>query len=147
MRQLNRPILPQGRVEDYQTFQITTPRDGGIVTACKDAGCQAWAHGWQTTVDERTQFGRAQAHYIRWQSERTFREQKAADGRTVFRFEAFQRCFEEHKTRPELYVVRHGDWRGNPSGRVRQHRRPDDWVEHFALNQQKLADQAQQGMY
>jgi len=145
-REINR-LMPQGRVEDYQTFQITTPRDGAIVTACKDAGCQAWAHGWQTTVDERTQFGRAQAHYIRWQSGRTFREQKAADGRTVFRFEAFQRCFEEHKTRPELYVVRHGDWRGNPSGRVKQHQRPADWVEHFALNQQKLADQAQQGTY
>lgn len=147
MQRPSNRLMPQGQVQDYQTFQITTPRDGAVITACKDAGCQAYAKGWQTVVDECTQVGRAQAHYIRWQSGRTFREQKSADGRTVFRFEAFQRCFEEHRTRPELYVVRHGDWRGNPSGRVRQHQRPDDWVEHFALNQQALADQHRQGMY
>lgn len=146
-RELSRPIAPQGNVEDYQTFQITTPRDGAIITACKDAGCHAYAHGWESVVDERTTFGRAQAHYIRYQSGRDFTERKTGDGLTVFAFKAFQRCFAEHRTRPELYVVRHGDWRGNPSGRVRQHQRPDDWVEHFALNQQKLADQAQQGMY
>lgn len=148
MRELNRPIVPQGRVEDYQTFQIATPPDTAIVTACPDAGCQAYAKGWQTTVDERTQAGRAAAHYIRWQSGRTIaREQKTADGLTVFTFAAHQRCFAEHRTRQELFVVSHGDWRGNPSGRVRQHQNAADWVEHFALNQQKLADQAQQGMY
>jgi len=140
-------IEPQGRPEDYQTFQVATPRDGAILTACKDAGCQAWAHGWQTTVDERTTAGRAQAHYIRWQSKRTFREQKSFGGLTVFIFEAFQRCFAEHYTRPEIYVVRGGDWRGNPTGAYRHHQNATDWVEHFTSNQQKLADQLQRGTY
>jgi hypothetical protein len=146
-QEINR-IQPQGRPEDYQTFQVTTPRDGAILTACKDAGCQAWAHGWKSTVDERTPLGRAQAHYFRHQSGRTItREQKTTDGRTVFIFEAHQRCFQEHYTRPELYIVRGGDWRGNPTGAFRRHQSPADWVEHFALNQQKLADQTQQGSY
>lgn len=147
MRPLSRPILPQGRVQDYQTFRVATPRDGAIIQACKDAGCQAWAHGWRTVVDECVPIGRAQAHYIRWQSGRTFREQKDVGGQTVFTFDAFQRCFAEHQTIPEIYTVEHGDWRGNPSGRVKQHEQPQDWVEHFALNQQKLADQHEQGSY
>lgn len=146
MRELNR-AMPRGQVQDYQTFQVATPRDGAIITACKDAGCQAYAKGWTSIIDERTQTGRAQAHYIRWESGRDFAESKTGDGLTVFRFKAFQRCFAEHRTRPEIYVVRHGDWRGNPSGRVRQHQSADDWVEHFAANQQALADQAQRGMY
>jgi hypothetical protein len=137
----------QGRPEDYQTFRVCYPRDGAIVQACKDAGCPAWTHGWKTTLDERTPFGRAQAHYIRWQSGRTFREQKTGDGKTVFVFEAHQRCFDEHKTRPQLFLVEGGDWRGNPTGFRRFHQRPDDWLEHFAENQLKLADQAQQGRY
>lgn len=141
-------IAPQGRPEDYQTFQVTTPRDGGILTACQDAGCRYWREGWKSEIDERTELGRRQAHYFRYQSGRTIeREQKTADGRTVFRFAAHQRCFEEHWTRPEIYVVRGGDWRGNPTGAIRQHQSAADWVEHFGLNQQALASQTQQGMY
>lgn len=146
-QEINR-IMPQGRVEDYQTFEITTPRDGGVLTACKDAGCRYYREGWKSIVDERTQVGRAQAHYFRHQSGRTIvREQKTGDGRTVFVFAAHQRCFQEHYTRPEIYVVSHGDWRGNPSGQVKQHANAADWVEHFAENQIKLAEQARQGMY
>jgi hypothetical protein len=141
-------IAPQGRPEDYQTFQVSTPRDGGILTACKDAGCRYYREGWKSVVDERTELGRRQAHYFRYQSGRTItREQKTADGRTVFTFAAHQRCFEEHWTRPEIYVVRGGDWRGNPTGMFRQHANAADWVEDFAENQIKLADQLQQGSY
>lgn len=142
--------MPQGRPEDYQTFQVSTPRDGAILTACKDAGCRHWREGWKSKINEHTPLGRLQAHWIRYgprEERRTFREQKAADGDTVFIFEAHQRCFQEHYTRPEIYVVRGGDWRGNPTGAFRQHANAADWVEHFAENQQKLADQAQQGMY
>jgi hypothetical protein len=140
-------IMPQGRVQDYQTFRVSTPRDGAIVQACKDAGCQAWAHGWTSLVDESTSMGRAQAHYIRWQSGRDFKESRSDGGMTVFTFAPFQRCFAEHKTIPEAYTVEHGDWRGNPSGSVRVHANAADWVEQFAENQLKLSDQAQQGSY
>lgn len=38
--------------------------------------------------------------------------------------------------RPELYVVRNGDWRAN-LGVARQHKRPELWVEDFATTLDK----------
>jgi hypothetical protein len=70
---------------------------------------------------------------------------KTDAGLTVFRFEAHQRCFEEHRTRPEIYLVRDGDHRGNPTGRTRQHTRPADWVEDMTENQVRLVDLQQKG--
>lgn len=143
-RPINRidPNLPVGA---YQTFSIVSPRDTTVLAACEQVGCAAWRHGWESTIDESTELGQQQTAYIRQRSGRTFREQKTAAGLTVFRFESGQRCFADHKTRPELYAVRDGDWRGNPTGRTRQHTRAADWVEDFGEHQQKLADQQQKG--
>ena len=70
-------------------------------------------------------------------------------GLTEFTFEAGQTCFVEHRVpleREPLYVVRDGDWRGNPRGTApRIHTRPDDWVDDFAEHQQRLADRFEQG--
>ncbi|MEU9792881.1 hypothetical protein AB0E27_20025 [Streptomyces sparsogenes] len=129
----------------YQTYSITVPRDTFVRAACEQVGCAAWRHGWESAIDESTDLGQQQAAYIRQQSGRTFREQRRGDGLTVFRFESGQRCFADHKTRPELYAVRDGDWRGNPTGRVRQHQRPQDWVEDFGEHQLRLVDQQQKG--
>ncbi|GAA3718293.1 hypothetical protein [Streptomyces tremellae] len=129
----------------YQTYSIRQPRDTAVVTACEQAGCEQWARGWDTPVDESTELGRQQAAYIRGQSRRTFRELRAQGGVTVFRFEPGQRCFREHRTRPQLFAVRDGDYRGNPTGRVRQHSRPQDWVEDFGEHQLALTDQQRKG--
>lgn len=129
----------------YQTFSIRERPDRMVRAACEQVGCQGWRHGWQTTVDETTRLGRDQAAYIRHRSGRTFREQKTAAGLTVFRFESGQRCFTEHKTRPELYVVRDGDFRGNPTGRRRVHQRPVDWVEDMQEQLGKVADDRSRG--
>jgi len=123
------PAMPVGA---YQTYEIRAPRDVQLKSACEQAGCAAWRHGWESVIDESTPLGRDQAAYIRGQSGRTFREQRTETGLTVFRFESGQRCFAEHGTRPEIYLVRDGDWRGNPTGRARQHTRPADWVEDMA---------------
>ncbi|MEV0115878.1 hypothetical protein AB0H77_21955 [Streptomyces sp. NPDC050844] len=136
------PALP---VQAYQTYSITSPRDTMIRAACAQVACSAWRHGWESTVDETTQLGRDQAAYIRNESGRTFREQRTAAGLTVFRFESGQRCFAEHRTRPEIYAVRDGDWRGNPTGRTRTHQRPADWVEDFGEHQLSLVDQQKEG--
>jgi hypothetical protein len=136
------PNLPIGA---YQTYSITAPRDTRVRAACEQVGCAAWRHGWESTIDESTELGQDQARYIRMQSRRTFRETRTDAGLTVFRFESGQRCFANHETRPEIYVVRDGDWRGNPTGLARTHRRPADWVEDFGLNQQRLGDQQQRG--
>ncbi|MGE5828654.1 MAG: hypothetical protein ACM30G_09870 [Micromonosporaceae bacterium] len=131
---------PVGPVHAYKTYQIVSPvsthyRDGD----CDEAGCLAQAHGWRTVVDETTELGRRQAHYIRTASGRRFTEERGP--LTTFTFEPGQRCFATHKVpleRPELYVVRAGDHRGNPTGEVRRHS-PDSWVNDFGEHQDKLA--------
>lgn len=143
MRPVNR-IPPLGPTEAYQTYVLRSPRDTRVRAACEQVGCQAWRHGWDTTVDERTELGAQQAAYIRHQSGRTFREMRTQDGLTVFRFEPGQRCFAEHHTRPEIFLARRGDWRGD-LGLIRRHTRPVDWVEDFGEHQQALADRQQQG--
>lgn len=144
MQMVNRiePNLPVGA---YQTYSITAPRDVTVIAACEQVECPQWRNGWDSVIDERTDLGTTQAAYIRGQSGRTFREMRTDAGLTVFRFESGQRCFAEHRTRPEIYLVRDGDWRGNPTGRRRQHTRPADWVEDMAENQGRLIDLQQKG--
>jgi hypothetical protein len=135
----------QGPVGAYQTFSVRSPSDRMVKTVCEQVGCQAWRQGWESVIDERTNLGKAQGAYIRGQSGRTFREQKTDAGLTVFRFESGQRCFAEHQTRPELYLVRDGDYRGNPTGRRRVHVRPEDWVEHMQEEFGRFQDDRKEG--
>ncbi|MFF9271149.1 hypothetical protein [Streptomyces rochei] len=136
------PNLPVGA---YQTYQITRRRDTTVRAVCEQVACQAWRNGWDSVIDERTELGTAQAAYIRTQSRRTFREMRTEQGLTVFRFESGQRCFADHQTVPELYLVRDGDWRGNPTGRKRTHSRAADWVEDFGENQLRLVENQRKG--
>jgi hypothetical protein len=142
MIQINRqpPAMPASA---YQTYAIDTPADVFVRAACEDADCAAWRNGWETKVDETTDLGKQQAAYVRTQSRRTFREQRTAEGLTVFRFDSGQRCFAEHKTRPETYSVHRGDFRASSLDRV--HTRAADWVEDFALHQDRIATQLNQG--
>ena len=144
MQQINR-ITPNMPATAYQTFSIASPPDTSVRAACEQVGCPNWRNGWQTAVDESTELGQQQAVFIRTRSGRTFREQRTGGGLTVFTFESGQRCFAEHRTRPELYAVRDGDWRGNPSGRVRQHSRAEDWVEDCNEQLGRLADAQARG--
>ncbi len=142
MRPLHR-IEPVGPASAYKTYAIASPisthyRDG----TCDEAGCLAHRHGWQTNVDESTDLGQKQAHYIRKQSGRRYTDRKTELGLTAFTFEAGQRCFTTHKVpldRPEFYAVRGGDWRGNPRGTgTRLHTGPDPWVNDFGTHQDRL---------
>jgi hypothetical protein len=144
---LSRPLSrvePQLPVGATQTYQIAAPPDTEVVVACETVGCAAWQHGWDTTVDEGTDLGRQQAAYIRRRSFRTYRELRTAAGLTVFRFEAGQRCFADHRTRPARFLARAGDWRRN-LGLIREHTRPADWVEDFAEHQEALKERLERG--
>lgn len=145
------PKLPPGLVKSYV---LLSPRDTTVVAACKDVGCPHWAHGWETAVDTRTPLGKQQAEYIRsGRSGREFRELTsvpvergvAAGGIVVFKFAAFQRCFREHRTRPEVGLVRGGDWRGNPRGEKRVHKTLADWQEDCGTHQQRLVQAIERG--
>lgn len=140
------PALPPSA---YKTYQIAAPLGTHWHTVtCADADCDAYRLGWKTVIDERTGLGQRQAHYIRRESGRRFAEERQPDGLTAFSFEAGQKCFAQHKgrnMRPERFIERGGDWRGNPTGERREHKRPDDWVESFAENQDRLRDEIEKG--
>jgi hypothetical protein len=141
MRPLSR-IQPQGPVVAYQTYALYAPRQTHHKrVSCAEAGCPEQAHGWVSLIDERTDRGAAQAHYIRRDSGRRFREERTRDGLTRFVFPPGQRCFRQHwrrNDREALCVVRGGDWRHN-LGVIRDHgTRADLWVEDFAEHQDRL---------
>ncbi len=162
MMPLKRPWesgLPAPRA--FTTYQVVMPPDVWRPAACELVDCPQWRHGWRSTFDERVwcgnqggmracrtlravPCGRHAAAYIRTEARRTFRERPGPDGLTEFLFEPGQRCFAEHRTRPESWLVWPGDWRGQ-AGETRRHARAVDWRDDFAEHQQQLSDQAQRG--
>jgi hypothetical protein len=84
-------------------------------------------------------------------SGRRYREEHIAEGQTYLVFDAGQPCFRasQHRARvdrPPLYIVRDGDYRGNPRGtKARLHQNPANWVEDFATHQQAIADEIEKG--
>jgi len=150
---MTRPVFrvdPKLPVNTMKTYTISAPKNTHFRPAtCEEVDCKHHREGWVSAIDESTDLGKAQAYFIRNKSGRHFKENRdQAPGLTMFVFEAGQRCFAQHDMRldrPELFIVRDGDHRGNPTGRSKQHARPDDWVEDFAEHQQTLADQIEKG--
>jgi hypothetical protein len=136
-------------VQALRTFQIAAPVSTHRRAAtCREVQCDGWRNGFVVLADESTELGQRQAYYIRMHSGRLFTVRKHRDGRTAFVFGAETECFSAHTVpleRPALYVVRDGDHRGNPTGMRRQHASPDDWVDEFANNQDKLAERQKRG--
>lgn len=137
-------------VTAVKTYELSAPVSTHWRPAsCEEVGCEPWRDGWKTIIDENTDLGKRQAEYLRKHAGREMTEVYVGQGVTSFLFPAGQRCFKssEHRVqvRPALYVVRDGDWRGNPTGRRFTHTRPDHWVEDFAEHQRRLADAQDQG--
>lgn len=132
-----------------KTYGIVAPKATHFRPAtCAEVDCPNYTGGWRTTVDESTELGQAQGHYIRNEAGRRYTEVREAS-MTTFTFEAGQTCFREHETRldrPEIYVVRDGDFRGNPRGTApRVHQDPQAWVDDFGEHQERLADRMGRG--
>ena len=136
-------------VTAVKSYEIKAPlATHWSVTTCADVDCPHYLLGWDSVIDERTDLGQRQAHYIRRESRRRFTEERPPDGLTRFSFEAGQKCFGEHKARnmrPERYIERGGDHRGNPRREHRLHTRPDDWVDSFQSNQEKIRTALERG--
>lgn len=143
MGQPFRPRDPRMPVEAYQTWSVKSRPDKQVKTVCEQVGCAQWRNGWESVIDESTELGRQQAAFIRG-SLRTFKEQRTAAGLTVFRFEPYQRCFADHQTMPEKYLVRGGDYRA-AVGKVRVHTRASDWIEHVQQHMGRLLDERGKG--
>lgn len=140
-------LEPAGPVGAYQTFQISAPVETHWRPAtCAEVNCPQYLNGWRVRLDGLPEADRWAIH----ESGRKYERREIAAGETWLVFEAGQACFaaSEHKLplgKPELFVVRGGDWRGNPTGEAYRHKRAEDWVDQFANNQDKIAEAVQRG--
>lgn len=127
--------------QEMKVYSIRAPRATHFRPAtCEEVECGGQEHGWMARIDETTDLGKQQAHYIRALSGRKYAESRDESGKTLFVFEAGQECFTEHILplhRPALFVVR--------DRREIQRRRPEDWVDDFVTHQQLIADAIQEG--
>jgi hypothetical protein len=142
-------IEPRMGPESYKTYAIHSPlATHWRPASCEEVGCIDFLKGWRTRVEG---LAPEVLHAVRHQSGRKFTELPVVEGETWLVFEAGQPCWRAslHRLptgRPELYVVRDGDRRGNPRGtKDRVHLRPELWQEDFAEHQQGLADAIQEG--
>ena len=152
-RPINRyaPALP---VKAMETYAIKSPRSTHTRPAtCEEVGCKPYLAGWITVVPKGTQqeatvrslLGRHAADgLVRHAKEET----SSGDTVATFRFEAGQPCFRAstHRVsleRPELYLVRGGDWRAN-TGLIRRHTKPEHWVENMQETLDAVARRAGQ---
>jgi hypothetical protein len=138
------PKLPASERKTYtikQHFRSAT---------CAEVECEPWRNGWTSTFDVSTALGAEQADYVRARSGRAFTVAMIGATLLQFTFKPGQPCFgrDAHRLpveRTPLFVVRDGDYRGNPRGTPAVRRRPQDWVEDFALHQGALAERRQRG--
>ena len=98
---------------------------------CAEVDCPHFTFGWETLIDERTDFGKKQAGYIRHKSGRTFKEEVLQNGLTSFVFHAGQKCFREHKIPLEREpILTQGFYRA-PLERAR-------WINNFNENSYQI---------
>jgi hypothetical protein len=135
-------------VNAYKTYAVRMPvKTHTRVASCEEVNCLHSLEGWQTTIDVSTPLGAKQSNYIRLHSGRAFTTMEFGNT-VIFTFAAGQKCFREHRVgvdRPALYVVRDGDWRGNPTGCSLVHRNERDWVDDFGEHQERLRAQIERG--
>lgn len=139
-------IKPVGPVQAYKTYQVSAPRSHWRPATCAEVNCRDYLNGWEMMVHRTDE---AVLHAVR-HSGRPFTENPAdPSGFILFSFEAGAACRTPSRHRiqvvPEIYVVRGGDWRGNPTGMKRQHRNPDEFVEDFGEHQLKIIELAKRG--
>lgn len=140
-----RPKMSPGA---YRSFEVRSPLATHYRNAtCREVECQHYLGGWTSPIDVATEQGRKWAVAIRRSGRRYTYEQSGTI--VTFRFSPGQICFQApHKVpvgRPELYVVRDGDWRGNPTGRRDVVTRPSEFVERMAENLDVLNSALRQG--
>jgi hypothetical protein len=137
-----KPVMPVGGM---QTYEISAPLSTHWRAAtCAEVDCPHYLNGWSTTVLT----GSADEALIKSSGRKTIRVERQADGFMRYVFGSGQPCFAvtRHKVllgRPELFILREGDWRW--SGAPRVFERPDQWVDHFADHQDKISEKVNRG--
>lgn len=146
-RQLNR-AKPRLDAAQMKTYAIVAPQNTHFRPAtCAEVECEAYTQGWQL----RKEILSLELLHTVETSGRSYREMRIAEGETWLVFAPGQPCFRAgaHRIRlerPELFVVRGGDWRGNPLNvEPTVHSGPDPWVDDFATHQDKLVNEGKKG--
>lgn len=143
-------LQPEGPAHAYRTFQVAMPKGPEFErpATCEEVECEHYLNGWQTIVPADN----AELLAALRTSGRSFTEVDPNAVMRVFTFAPGQPCFRASQHRklvrpdtPQLFVVRGGDWRGNPTGERRIHQRPEDWAEHLGEHTQQLADRIEKG--
>lgn len=143
-------LAPAGNPGLYKTYAISSPLSTHTrVARCSEVDCPNYLRGWRTVIDLSTDLGKRQARYIREKSGRRYQDVSTIDSTLLtLEFSAGQECFAEHRVplhREPLYLVRGGDYRGNPLGIPPVQRSERDWVDDFGDHQQKIKDARERG--
>lgn len=128
-------VQPVGPAVAYQTFRIAAPLHSHTRSGtCQEVECEAFRNGWRSVIDTGTALGTEQARYIANRSDRRYSMEQ--NGTVVtFTFPAGQQCFADHRVpleRPAAFLIRNGDWRGNPTGVPPVRVGSVEWVERFS---------------
>lgn len=142
---MNQP--PIGPSAAYQTYSIKAPLSTHFRPAtCEEVGCPDYQYGWKVHLEGVPENLRSTA----LNSGRKYTVEQEGPGLTWIVYEAGQKCFQhrKHRTRlerPELFLVRGGDVRGNPTGEQRIHKRAEDWIEDLHEHTDKILDARKEG--
>lgn len=145
-------LAPVAGPEHYKSYAMRAPLATHWRPAdCEEYECHPFLHGFVTTVDVGTELGKKQYYYLSHDKSRKASIQRVSQ--TIFKFVygPGNRCFaySDHRVpigKPPLLLVIGGDWRGNPrSLRTIVHRTKENWVEDFALHQNKIVERIGRG--
>lgn len=140
-RELNRPA-PALTVAQTVTYSVKSPPTTHTRPAtCEEVGCLVFKRGFTITLPIGSEKIEHLKRAMRGEEDGIKRldAKVERDGTLVHvRFAKGTPCLRatRHRItlhRPELYVVRGGDWRGS-TGVIRRHTRSEHWVEDFEQN-------------
>jgi hypothetical protein len=141
-------IQPAMGAEAYKTYQLSAPPSSHRRPAsCAEVECGAMQHGWQMGFDVTDPEKAAAVKWIRMHSGRQFRTEQVGS-KVILTFLPGQACFEPHTIpleREPFYLVRGGDWRGNPRQTEVRSLSEENWVDDFATHQDRLSTVYNQG--
>ncbi len=147
MRPLSR-ITPTLPVKARQTYRISKPVATHTRPAtCAEVDCPEFLNGWVTRLpvgDPRIALLKDAAAGRVDGLKREMRDVTGiGSAEAEFLFNAGSPCLKArtHRIsvdRPEIYLVRGGDWRGS-TGLIRKHDRPEHWVEDMQENLDAVA--------
>lgn len=138
------PLLP---AHAMKTFEVRRPLASHYRRArCEEVGCMKYAAGWVMGFDLTQQAKVNAANTIRRiVHARGLRCRVDRVGTSVtFTFPPGQQCLEGHQVpleRDPLFIVRGGDWRGNPRRDQYKHTTGDSFMDDWRSSQERL-DQA-----